>query len=146
MKLNYCTKQFSVVSRWMTKALLGLLAIAFVWQGAFCFNTNAMAAPTVLMTANAANQAQDAADTVRDRSKEFIRDTKNKVERTANRNASKVDQADDEGSFVERKAQRDQARIERRAEEDAARTEKAVDDSMNTVKGVVENIKDAFGG
>jgi len=51
--------------------------------------------------------------------------------------------ADDKGSFVERKAQRDQAR-EKRAPEDADRTEKAVDNSMNAVKGAVENIKNAF--
>ncbi|MGI0483782.1 hypothetical protein ACN4EK_00015 [Pantanalinema rosaneae CENA516] len=145
MKLTYCIEQLSVVGRWLTKALLGLVAIALVWQSSFGVNSAAMAAPAPLLAANAANQAQDAADEVRNRSKDFIRDTKHQVEKTANRNASKVDQADD-GSFVERKARRDQARIERRAEEDASRTEKAVDDSMNAVQGFVENIKDAFGG
>lgn len=144
MKLDYCTNQLAVVGRWMAKALLGLVAIALVWQGSFGWNTPAMAAPVTLVATNAADQTKGAADEVRSRSKDFIRDTKNKVEKTANRNASKVDQADDEGSFVERKARRDQARIQRRAEEDASRTEKAVDDSMNAVQGMVENIKDAF--
>lgn len=103
-----------------------------------------MAASTTMIAANVGDQIQGAADEVRARSKDLIRDTQNKVEKTANKNAAKVDQADDEGSFIERKAQRDQARIEKRASEDADRTEKAVDNSMNAVKGAVENIKDAF--
>ncbi|MBL1178366.1 hypothetical protein [Pantanalinema sp. GBBB05] len=145
MTLNYWTERLSVAGRWMFKALLGLVAIALVWQSAFGLNTAATAAPVTLIAANTADQAQSAADKVRSQSKDFIRDTKNKVEKTANRNAAKVDQADDEGSFVERKARRDQARIEQRAEQDASRTEKAVDDSMNAVQGIVENIKGAFG-
>lgn len=128
----------------MAKAAMGLIAIALVWQTAFGLNPAAMAAPTGLLATTPADQAKNAADDVRSHSKDFIRDTKNKVQKTANRNAAKVDQADDEGSFVERKAMRDKARVEKRAEEDAARTEKAVDDSMNAVQGVVENIKEAF--
>lgn len=144
MKPSLFSKQLSAVGNWITKSLLGLVAIALLWQSSFFLNTHAMAAPQTLIAANVANQIEDAADSVRDSSKNLIRDTKGSVERTANRNASRVDQADDEGSFVERKAQRDQSRIERRAEQDASRTEKAVDDSMNAVQGVVENIKDAF--
>lgn len=128
----------------MANTLLCLAAIAFVWQGTFFLDNNAMAAPAALIAANVGDKIQGAADEVRVRSKDLIRDTQNKVEKTANKNAAKVDQADDEGSFIERKAQRDQARIEKRASEDAARTEKAVDNSMNAVKGAVENIKDAF--
>jgi hypothetical protein len=127
----------------MANSLLCLVAIALMWQSTFFLNTSAMAAPATLI-ANAADKIQDAADDVRARSKDIIQDSKNSVEKTANKNASKVDQADDEGTVVEGKAKRDRDRIEKRAEEDAARTEKAVDDSMNTVKGVVENIKDAF--
>ena len=128
----------------MANTLLCLAAIAFVWQGALFSDTNAIAAPATLIAANVGDQVQGAADEVRARSKELIRDTQDKVEKTANKNAAKVDQADDEGSFVERKAKRDRDRIEKRASEDADRTETAVDKSMNAVKGAVENIKDAF--
>ena len=144
MKPNYCMKRTLAVGRWMASTLICLAAIAFVWQGAFFSNTNAMAAPATLIAANVGDQIQGAADEVRGRSKELIRDTQNKVEKTANKNAAKVDQADDEGSFVERKAKRDRNRIEKRASEDADRTETAVDKSMDAVKGAVENIKDAF--
>jgi len=144
MKLNYCRQRISVVGRWMASSLLCLAAIAFVWQGGFFLDTNAMAAPATLIAANVGDQIQGAADEVRARSKDLIRDTQDKVEKTAEKNASKVDEADDKGSFVERKAKRDKARIEKRASEDAARTEKAVDKSMDAVKGTVENIKDAF--
>lgn len=144
MKLQNCTEALSAVKRWVTGALLGLLAISLIWQSSLGLNTSAMAAPATLIAANAADHTQGAADDVRAKSKNLIRDTKAKVEKTANRNASKVDQADDEGSFVERKARRDQARILKRAEEDAARTERAVDKSMNAVKGAAKNVKDAL--
>ncbi len=144
MKLNFWIKRILAGGRWMADALLCLAAIAFVWQGGFFLDTNAMATPATLIAANVGDQIQEAADDVRVRSKELIRDTQDKVEKTANKNAAKVDEADDKGSFVERKAQRDKDRIEQRAEEDATRTEKAVDKSMDAVKGVVENIKDAF--
>ena len=144
MKPNYCMKRILAVGRWMASTLICLAAIAFVWQGAFFSDTKAMAAPATLIAANVGDQIQGAADEVRGRSKDLIRDTQNKVEKTANKNAAKVDQADDEGSFVERKAKRDRTRIEKRASEDADRTETAVDKSMDAVKGAVENIKDAF--
>ena len=128
----------------MVKTLRCLAAIAFVWQGAFFSETNAIAAPATLIAADVGDQIKGAADEVRARSKDLIRDTQDKVEKTANKNAAKVDQADDEGSVVERKALRDRDRIEKRASEDADRTEKAVDNSMNAVKGMVDNIKDAF--
>lgn len=128
----------------MANTLLCLVAIAFVWQGAFFSETNAIAAPATLIAADVGDQIKGAADEVRARSKDLIRDTQDKVEKTANKNAAKVDQADDEGSVVERKALRDRDRIEKRASEDADRTEKAVDNSMNAVKGMVDNIKDAF--
>ncbi len=144
MKLNYRGKRILVVGRWMANTLLCLVAIAFVWQGAFFSGTNAIAAPATLIAADVGDQIKGAADEVRARSKDLIRDTQDKVEKTANKNAAKVDQADDEGSVVERKALRDRDRIEKRASEDADRTEKAVDNSMNAVKGMVDNIKDAF--
>lgn len=143
MKLNNFTNGLATVGRWLATSLFCLVAIAFVWQGAFS-NTSAMAAPQTLIAADVGDQIKGAADDVRGRSKDLIRDTKDKVEKTANKNAAKVDDADDEGTIVERKAKRDKNRIENRAEEDAARTEKAVDKSMNAVKGAVENIKDAF--
>ena len=128
----------------MANTLLCLVAIAFVWQGAFFSETNAIAAPATLIAADVGDQIKGAADEVRARSKDLIRDTQDKVEKTANKNAAKAEQADDDGSFVERKALRDKDRIEKRASEDADRTEKAVDNSMDAVKGAVEKIKDAF--
>jgi uncharacterized iron-regulated membrane protein len=146
MKLNCFTKRLSVVGRWMATTLFCLAAIALVWQGAWFSNITAMADPTVQVIA-----ARDAGDQVKDkvnedtgRAKSFIRDTKEQVERTARNNASRVDRADDKGSFVERKAQRDAARIHKRAEEDAARTEKAVDNTRNVIERTVDNIKDAL--
>lgn len=145
MKLNNLFNRFSLVSNWVAKTMVALVAIVLFWH-AVPVSISALAAPPPLVASDAGNQVKGAADEVRARSKELIRDTKSNVQKTADRNATKVDQADDEGSFVERKAQRDRARIQRRAEEDASRTEKAVDDSMNGVKGIVDNIKDAFGG
>lgn len=137
-------KRTLAVGRLVANTLLCLAAIAFVWHGAFFSDTNAIAAPATLIAENVGDKIQGAADEVRARSKDLIRDTQSKVEKTADKNAAKVDQADDEGTFVERKAKRDQARIEKRAGEDADRTEKAVDNSMDAVKDAVEKIKDAF--
>lgn len=146
MNLNHAVERVSAFRTWMAKALFALFTIALIWQSPLPLHTTAMATPIPLLATNAANQVQGAADEIRDRSKNLIRGTKKNVEKTAHRNAAKVDQADDNGSFVERKAQRDRNQIEQRAEEDAARTERAVDDSMNAVKGAMENIKDAFRG
>lgn len=144
MKLNYCGKQFSVLGSRLAKVLFSVVAIALIWQGSFFLKTDAMAAPVTLVATSASNQVKGAADEVRDRSKDLIRDTQKNVKKTANRNASKVDQADDEGTFAERKAMRDRSRIERRADEDASRTETAVDKSMDAVKGAVDKVKNAF--
>lgn len=146
MKLNNGLKQLLGLGNWFAKVVFSIAAIALVWQSSFFLNPTAMAVPQTLIATSAEHQAKGAADEVRDRSKNLIQDTKRNVEKTATRNAAKVDQADDQGSVVERKAKRDQSRIYQRAEEDAARTEKAVDNSMNAVKGTVEKIKDAFGG
>ncbi|MEH2248210.1 hypothetical protein [Nostoc sp.] len=148
MRLNYLTKQLSTVKRWMATTLFCMLAIAFVWQGAFFSNTSAMAAPTatLIASADAGDQVKDKTSKDAGRAKNFIQDTTDKVKEAARSNASKVDQAtDDNGSFVERKAKRDAATIQRRADEDSARTQKAVDDTKNVVERTVENIKDAFG-
>lgn len=146
MKLNYSIKTFSTVGRFLATTVFCLSAIAFIWQGAFFSLAAAVAAPSVnlIAAADVGDQVKGAADEVAKGSKNLIRDTADKVEKTANKNASKVDQADDKGTFVEGKALRDKDRIEKRAEEDAARTEKAVDKSMNAVKRTVDNIKDAF--
>jgi len=146
MKLNLCLEKLSIAGKWITKAVFSFAAIALLWQGLLLPNLSASAAPTRLLLASTANQVKDTADEVRDRSKDLVRETKKNVKKAANQNASKVNQADDEGSFVERKALRDRSRIERRANEDAARTEKAIDNNINAVKGVVEKVKDAFGG
>ena len=146
MKLNYFTKRFSTVGRWMAATVLCVSAMAFVWQGAFFSITAAMASPIVnsIAAADAGDGVQQKASKDAGRTKNFIRDTEEKVKETAKKNAAKVDRADDEGSGVERKAKRDRDRIEQRAEEDAARTEKAVDKNMNAVKRTVDSIKDAF--
>ena len=146
MKLNYLTKQLSTVVRRVATTVFCMLAVAFVWQGAFFSNSTAMANPVANLIASA-----DAGDVVKDkasedagRAKNFIRDTQEKVKETARTNASKVDEATDSGSFLERKAKRDKATIEKRANEDAARTEKAVDNTKNSVQGAVDKIKDVF--
>jgi uncharacterized protein YjbJ (UPF0337 family) len=78
------------------------------------------------------------------RAKNFIRDTADQVERTANKNAQRVGQAD-EGGFFTRRARKDAGLIHKRAEEDAARTQKAVDNTKNAVQRTVDNVKDNFG-
>ncbi|HEY9652932.1 MAG TPA: hypothetical protein V6C95_19910 [Coleofasciculaceae cyanobacterium] len=147
MKLNDLTKGLSIVGRWMATTLLCLSAFACVWQGTFFSHTDAMAAPTVnaIASADAGNQVKGKASVDAGRAKNFIEDTKDKVKQTANKNASRVDQAtDDNNNFIERKAKRDRDRIEQRADEDAARTKKAVDNTKNAVERTVDSIKDVF--
>ena len=147
MKLNYIKKRLSIAGRWMATTLLCLSAIAFFWQGGFFSNTAAIADPAanLIAAADAGSQVQGKASEDAGRAKNFIEDTKDKVKRTANKNAARVDQAtDDNDSFVERKAKRDRDRIEKRADEDAARTKKAVDNTKNAVERTVDSIKDAF--
>ncbi|MEH2010768.1 hypothetical protein [Nostoc sp.] len=147
MKLNYFTKQISTVKRWMATTLFCMLAIAFVWQGAFFSNTSAMADPagTLIASADAGDQVKDKTSKDAGRAKNFIDDTADKVKEAAKSNASKVDEATDNGSFAERKAKKDAATIQKRADEDSARTKEAVDKTKNVVERTVENIKDAFG-
>jgi hypothetical protein len=145
MKLNYFTKPLSVIGHWMLTAVLCVSAIAFAWQGAFFSDSSALASPAAtLIAADLGDQIKDKADDVRAGSKKIIRENQDAVKKTANKNASKVDRADERGGYFDRKAQRDQARIENRADRHAARTEKAVDKSMNAVKDTVDNAKDAF--
>ncbi|MEH2192543.1 MAG: hypothetical protein V7K98_07850 [Nostoc sp.] len=147
MKLNYLTKQLSNIKSWMATTLLCMLAIAFVWQGAFFSNTSAMADPagTLIASKDAGDKVQDKASEDAGRAKNFIQDTADKVKEAAKSNASKVDQATESGSFAERKAKKDAATIQKRANEDAARTQKAVDKTKNAVERTVDSIKDAFG-
>lgn len=144
MKPNSFTKQLSTLGRWVATTLFCLSAIAFVWQGAFIADNSAMASPTLVATRDAGDKVKDKADDVAEGSKNFIRDTKNKVEDAASSNAKKVEKSTDNDSAAESKAKSDRDTIYKRAEEDAARTEKAVDNNMNAVKGAVEKIKDAF--
>lgn len=147
MKLNYFTKQLSTVKRWMATTLFCMLAITFVWQGAFFSNTSAMADPaaTLIASSDSGDRAQVKANKDAGRTKNFIDDTADKVKDAAKSNASKVDQATDDGSFIERKAKKDAATIQKRANEDASRTKEAVDNTKNVVERTVDNIKDAFG-
>ncbi len=141
MKLNHLVKQLSTVGRWMTTTLLCVLAMAFAWQGVF-FNTSAIAAPTKNLIATS-----DVGDQVKKENKSFVQDAAEKVKETANKNASRVEDATDgSANPAQRKAQRDVARIEKRADEDASRTQKAIDNNVNAVERAVESIKDAFGG
>ena len=147
MKLNYLTKQISGLGRWLTMAFLSLTAVVFFWQGASLVNSAAMASPTTnfIVAADLGDKVQDKANEDAGRAKGFIRDTANKVERTANKNAGKVDDATDNGSFIKNKAQRDAGRIHERAEQDASRTQNAVDKTKNAIEDAVDNVKDAFG-
>lgn len=147
MKLNHFTKQLSTVGRWLATTVFCVSAIAFFWQGAFFFNTVAMANPAanLIAAADAGSQIQGKASEDAGRTKSFVRDAADKVKETANKNAERVDEATDEGSFVERKAKKDAGTIEKRANEDADRTQKAIDNTKNAVERAVDGIKDAFG-
>ncbi|KAM3096017.1 hypothetical protein ACKFKG_12190 [Phormidesmis sp. 146-35] len=146
MKLNYFGNQVLTAGRWLATSLFCVATVAFVWLGGFSLSVPAIASPTTsLIAADLGDQIKGAADDVRAGSKDLIRDTEGKVKKTANKNAAKVDRADEDGGAAETKAKRDKSRIEKRASEDAERTETAVDKSMNAVKGAVDNIKDAFG-
>ncbi|MBE9108924.1 hypothetical protein IQ273_05770 [Nodosilinea sp. LEGE 07298] len=146
MKSSHFTKGLSTAGRWMATTLFLLSAIAFVWQGTFFANTSALAAPTgtLIAAADAGDRVKGAADDVEKGSKNIIRSAEDSVKSAANQNAAKVDRADDDGTFVERKAKRDRNRIEQKASEDADRTERAAEKSMNAVERAVDNIKDAF--
>lgn len=144
MKLNNVKNQLSTVGRWMATTLFCLSAIAFVWQGAFFANNSAMASPTLVAARDAGDTVKEKAEDVAKGSKNFIRDTKEKVQDAASSNAKKVEKSTDSDSAVEGKAKSDRDTIYKRSEEDAARTEKAVDKSMNAVERAVDSIKDAF--
>jgi hypothetical protein len=137
MKLNYFTK----VARKIATVLFCVCAIAFTWQGAFLSNSAALAAPATNLIAAADNPTEFA-----EGHKNFVRDAADKVKKTANENASKVDESTDSGNFIERKAKRDRDRIEQTADDHAAKTEEAIDKSTNVFERTVEGIKDAFGG
>jgi hypothetical protein len=146
MKLHNFTKLLSIAGRWIAGTLFYLSAIAFVWQGAFFPIAPAMAAPFTnsILAVDAGDRVKSKASEDAANTKGFIRDTADKVEQTAKKNAAKVDRATADGSVAERKAKKDAATIEKRAEEDAARTQKAVDNTKNTVKRTVDKVKDAF--
>jgi hypothetical protein len=143
--MEYFMKQFSNIKRWMATTLFCLLAIAFAWQGAFFSSNVAMANPAVYtVAANTGNEVQGKVSKDTGRTKDFIRDTRDKVKETAKSNAAKVDRATDDDSFIEGKAKRDAARIEQKANKDAARTQKAADNTKNVIERTVDGIKDTF--
>lgn len=135
-------KQFSSIKRWIATSILSLLTIAFVWQGMFIANDTAMA--DSVMLADMGDRVENKADRDLNQTKGFIEDTKEKVKETANKNASKVDRATDNDSFLENKAKKDANRIENKADKDAAKTKKAVDKTQNIIESTVDNIKDVF--
>ncbi|MBF2066341.1 MAG: hypothetical protein IGS39_18270 [Calothrix sp. C42_A2020_038] len=144
MKLNYFTKQLSVVGRWVATALFCTSAFIFVWQGTY-LNTSAFASPasTLIATSDAGDNVKYKTSEDAGRAKGFVENTKDFVKDAAKSNASKVDDVTDNNSIA-RKAKSDAATIQRRAEEDAARTENAIDNTKNAVQRTVDNIKDAF--
>ncbi|MUG93399.1 hypothetical protein F7734_13560 [Scytonema sp. UIC 10036] len=147
MKFNYLMKRLSNVGRFLATALFCVSAIAFVWQGASFSKTTAMAAPVANLIAEAdlGSKVQGKVSEDTGRTKNFIRDAKESLKETANKNAEKVEDAtDNNGSFIERKAKRDAARIAKRAEEDANRTEKVLETEKNVVERAVDSVKDAF--
>lgn len=147
MKLNYFAKGLSIVGRWLTTTLFCVSAIAFIWQGAFFSNAEAIAAPSVtfIASADAGDKAQDKISEDTGRTKNFIRDTEEKVKQTANKNAERVEDATDgDGNLFERRAKKDADLIEKRASEDSARTQEAVDKTKNVLEKTVDSIKDAF--
>ncbi len=146
MKLNSLTKTVAAISRLVVTALFCVLVMVGAWQSSLVSNSSALAGPAgdVITSSDLKGGVRTATNDVEKGSKDLIETTKQKVKGMANKNASRVDAADDNGSFVERKAKRDRDRIERRANEDAARTERAVDASKNAVDRVVDNVKDAF--
>ena len=147
MKLNFFAKPLSVLGRWLTTALLCVSAIAFAWQGAFLSNTTAMAAPAtnLIAAADAGSELQGKVSKDAGSTKGFVRDTTDKLKKTAKTNAAKVDRATDNDSAIARKAKNDAARIERRADNDSAQTQKAINKTKNAVESAVDGIKDAFG-
>ena len=147
MQLNYFAKRVLTIGRWLTTALLCVSAIAFTWQGAFFSSTAAIAAPAsnMIAAADAGSEVQGKASKDAGRTKGFVRDTTDKLKKTAKTNAAKVDRATDNDSAIGRKAKKDAARIERKADKDSARTQKAIDKTKNAVESAVDNIKDAFG-
>lgn len=140
MKLSYITKTFAALSRRVVAVLFALVAIAGIWQIPLASNSVALADSGVTLIASAEGKIDQ---TAKD-NKGFIEDVKNKVERTADKNASKVERSSDSDSAAQVKARRDADRIHKRAEEDADRTQKAVDDNLGAVKRTVKNIKDAL--
>ena len=120
----------------MATVLLCLFTFAFIWQSTFISDTSAIADVGDRTEQKASEGAQGA--------KGFIENTKSFVKEAANSNASKVDRATDEDSFIENKAQRDANRIEQKANKDAARTKEAVDNSKNFFESAIDNIQDTF--
>lgn len=145
MKLNHLTKGLTRVGRFLATTMFCVLAIAFVWQGAFFSNTAAMANPAVNLIASGdlGDEVKDKAREGFEKSRNFIDDTKDSLKNTANKNADKV-QAQSNDKDVVGKANRDAGRIEERAESHAAKTKEAVDKTENVVERAIDNIKDAF--
>jgi hypothetical protein len=147
MMLNSLTRSLTVAGRWMAKALMGVMAVVLLWQGAFVANFSAMAAPasTLIAAADLGSEAQGKASKDAGRTKGFIRDARDSVEKAASDNARKVDRATEGNSAIADKAKRDADRIQERAEKDASRTQDAVDNTKNVFENAIDNVKDAFG-
>ena len=145
MKSSFFTHGYQLAKRLIASALVCLAMATFLWQGNLFADNSAIALPqqSVLATSNL-NKAENKAQKDAEATKGFVRDTANKVEKTARKNADRVDEATDGSNVLARKAQRDAGRIEQRAEQDAARTQKAIDDTKNVFERAVDGVKDAL--
>lgn len=129
----------------MATAVLGLMAIALIWQSVGFSNTIALASPAKSAIVAASGGYYQTRGSVRgevdknmEQTKDFVRNTADKVEQTAFKNAKRVEQATGEkGGFFSRRARNDAARIQKRAEGDAARTQRAIDNTKNAIKDAV---------
>ena len=130
-------KYFSSIKRWVATGLLSLLAITFIWQGAFIVDNAAMA--------DTADKIENKVDRDLDRTKNFVDDVKQSVKNSADRSESRVDESTDgDNGLIENKADKDEQRIYDRANEDAARTKKAIDKTNNVIDDAIESVKDVF--
>ena len=129
-------KYFLSVKRWLVTGLLSLLAITFVWQGAFIAGNTAIA--------DTADKIENKVDRDLGRTKDFVDEVKQNVKQSADKSESKVDRNTDGNSLIENKADRDAARIDRRANEDAARTKGAIDKTGNVIEDAIDSVKGVF--
>jgi hypothetical protein len=149
MNFHPFAKQRLSIRRRIASVLLCLTIAVLTWQGIFVSDLSALASPAAnwVAAADLGDKIQEKVGKDTRRAKDFVQDTQDRVKKTAQSNANKVERAtDDETDFIGRKAKKDQGRIEAKADNDSARTQKAINRTEKAVKRTVENIKDSLGG